>query len=451
MDSSTSTWPIGTAGEVTGAGAAVVTGAPPRRPSPRPGTRRTGRPTCRSPSRTRCSGRRTGGFDFDMAVTLGEAADSRLAGLWRRRCAVTYAGLGRAWNDQAGRGGWAGCHDPLSRRAADARRRRRAAGVSRQTVSNAVNNPDLLRADTLARVQEAIDELGYSPNRAARNLRTRASHLIGAASSPGPGGHRQRRDGPVRALAGRDVARGGLPRAAVRRRGRGRPERVRRPAALHGRRRVRRHRHLPRQPAGRLAASSAGRRSWRSAGRGTTPRPPTPVGRRRRGGRGRPWPPRTCSTAATSGSPGSAGARTPASARTAGRAGRARCGRAACSTTGLASPGRGHRRVRPRGRAPYCSTRPAHGVRVRLRHPGDGRPAHPARARPAAPAATSRWSASTTPRSPRWSRPGSPRCASRWRRSPSRWSGARGPARPAAGRRVARRAAHPDARGARLS
>ena len=56
------------------------------------------------------------------------------------------------------------------------------AGVSRQTVSNAINNPDLLRADTLARVQEAIEELGYSPNRAARNLRTRASHLIGRAS-----------------------------------------------------------------------------------------------------------------------------------------------------------------------------------------------------------------------------------------------------------------------------
>jgi DNA-binding LacI/PurR family transcriptional regulator len=53
------------------------------------------------------------------------------------------------------------------------------AGVSRQTVSNAVNNPDLLREDTLRRVQEAIAELGYLPNRAARNLRTRASHLIG--------------------------------------------------------------------------------------------------------------------------------------------------------------------------------------------------------------------------------------------------------------------------------
>jgi DNA-binding LacI/PurR family transcriptional regulator len=58
------------------------------------------------------------------------------------------------------------------------------AGVSRQTVSNAVNNPDLLRADTLARVQQAIDDLGYVPNRAARNLRTRASHLIGLRMSP---------------------------------------------------------------------------------------------------------------------------------------------------------------------------------------------------------------------------------------------------------------------------
>ncbi len=58
------------------------------------------------------------------------------------------------------------------------------AGVSRQTVSNAVNNPDLLRVDTLARVQESIEELGYVPNRAARNLRTRASHLIGLRMNP---------------------------------------------------------------------------------------------------------------------------------------------------------------------------------------------------------------------------------------------------------------------------
>jgi len=53
------------------------------------------------------------------------------------------------------------------------------AGVSRQTVSNALNNPELLRPDTLLRVQSVIERLGYSPNRAARQLRTRSSHLIG--------------------------------------------------------------------------------------------------------------------------------------------------------------------------------------------------------------------------------------------------------------------------------
>lgn len=58
------------------------------------------------------------------------------------------------------------------------------AGVSRQTVSNAINNPDLLRPDTLVRVREAIAELGYLPNRAARHLRTRASHLIGLRMAP---------------------------------------------------------------------------------------------------------------------------------------------------------------------------------------------------------------------------------------------------------------------------
>jgi LacI family transcriptional regulator len=58
------------------------------------------------------------------------------------------------------------------------------AGVSRQTVSNALNNPQLLRPDTLERVQAVIDELGYTPNRAARQLRTRSSHLIGLRFEP---------------------------------------------------------------------------------------------------------------------------------------------------------------------------------------------------------------------------------------------------------------------------
>jgi LacI family transcriptional regulator len=53
------------------------------------------------------------------------------------------------------------------------------AGVSRQTVSNALNNPELLRPETLTRVTEVIQRLGYTPNRAARQLRTQSSHLIG--------------------------------------------------------------------------------------------------------------------------------------------------------------------------------------------------------------------------------------------------------------------------------
>ena len=58
------------------------------------------------------------------------------------------------------------------------------AGVSRQTVSNALNNPELLRPETLERVQQVIDKLGYSPNRAARQLRTKSSHLIGLRFEP---------------------------------------------------------------------------------------------------------------------------------------------------------------------------------------------------------------------------------------------------------------------------
>ena len=58
------------------------------------------------------------------------------------------------------------------------------AGVSRQTVSNALNNPDLLRPDTLERVLAVIAEVGYTPNRAARQLRGGSSHLIGLRFEP---------------------------------------------------------------------------------------------------------------------------------------------------------------------------------------------------------------------------------------------------------------------------
>ncbi|MFD5033772.1 LacI family DNA-binding transcriptional regulator [Streptomyces sp. NPDC058220] len=53
------------------------------------------------------------------------------------------------------------------------------AGVSPQTVSNALNSPDLLAPRTLERVRRAITELDYRPHQAARSLRTRSSRLIG--------------------------------------------------------------------------------------------------------------------------------------------------------------------------------------------------------------------------------------------------------------------------------
>jgi DNA-binding LacI/PurR family transcriptional regulator len=60
----------------------------------------------------------------------------------------------------------------------------RRAGVSPQTVSNALNTPELLRPETLERVRRAVDEMGYRPHRAARALRTRSSRLIGFGIRP---------------------------------------------------------------------------------------------------------------------------------------------------------------------------------------------------------------------------------------------------------------------------
>lgn len=54
-----------------------------------------------------------------------------------------------------------------------------AAGVSRQTVSNALNRPDVVRPTTLTRVQDAIRDLGYRPHASARRLRTRQSSTLG--------------------------------------------------------------------------------------------------------------------------------------------------------------------------------------------------------------------------------------------------------------------------------
>lgn len=63
------------------------------------------------------------------------------------------------------------------------------AGVSRQTVSNVLNAPERVAPETRQRVEDAIRELRYRPNRSARSLRTRMSRLIGYCVQPTPAGN----------------------------------------------------------------------------------------------------------------------------------------------------------------------------------------------------------------------------------------------------------------------
>ncbi|MFI7442101.1 LacI family DNA-binding transcriptional regulator [Nonomuraea indica] len=54
----------------------------------------------------------------------------------------------------------------------------RAAGVSRQTISNALNAPHRLKAETLERVSAVIDKLGYRPDQSARSLKSGTRRII---------------------------------------------------------------------------------------------------------------------------------------------------------------------------------------------------------------------------------------------------------------------------------
>jgi DNA-binding LacI/PurR family transcriptional regulator len=60
----------------------------------------------------------------------------------------------------------------------------REAGVSRQTVSNVINTPEVVRAETRDRVREAIASLGYKANQAARQMRTGRSRLLAVRIEP---------------------------------------------------------------------------------------------------------------------------------------------------------------------------------------------------------------------------------------------------------------------------
>ena len=53
------------------------------------------------------------------------------------------------------------------------------AGVSPGTVSNALNHPAKVTPETLARIQAAIDELGFVRNDAARQLRAGTNRSVG--------------------------------------------------------------------------------------------------------------------------------------------------------------------------------------------------------------------------------------------------------------------------------
>ena len=58
------------------------------------------------------------------------------------------------------------------------------AGVSRQTVSNVLHSPDVVQPETRRRVREAIAELDYRPNLAARQMRTSKSQAIAVRIQP---------------------------------------------------------------------------------------------------------------------------------------------------------------------------------------------------------------------------------------------------------------------------
>jgi DNA-binding LacI/PurR family transcriptional regulator len=55
----------------------------------------------------------------------------------------------------------------------------REAGVSQKTVSRVINDAPYVRPEVRRRVLEAIDQLGYRPNVAARALATQRTHMVG--------------------------------------------------------------------------------------------------------------------------------------------------------------------------------------------------------------------------------------------------------------------------------
>ncbi|ADX74078.1 LacI family transcriptional regulator [Pseudarthrobacter phenanthrenivorans] len=61
-------------------------------------------------------------------------------------------------------------------------------GVSRQTISNVLNAPHRVKEETRIRVARAIEESGYRPNAAARQLRNHVSKNVGMRLQPAGNG-----------------------------------------------------------------------------------------------------------------------------------------------------------------------------------------------------------------------------------------------------------------------
>ncbi|MFG2041663.1 LacI family DNA-binding transcriptional regulator [Dactylosporangium sp. NPDC048998] len=59
-----------------------------------------------------------------------------------------------------------------------------AAGVSKQTVSNVLNYPERVRPETRERVERAVAELDFQPNRLARALKASSSGMIACRIEP---------------------------------------------------------------------------------------------------------------------------------------------------------------------------------------------------------------------------------------------------------------------------
>ena len=52
-------------------------------------------------------------------------------------------------------------------------------GVSTATVSRVLNHSEKVTQSTQIKVMKAIEEMNYSPNQSARNLRTQSTKMIG--------------------------------------------------------------------------------------------------------------------------------------------------------------------------------------------------------------------------------------------------------------------------------